>query len=524
MFHNAAHLHGRSGAGRLVFTTSIIMIFALALTSFSVLAQDDTPVFRVGTNAPVNLEPASGTNDPEILFNRMIYDYLIDLDVTGTPIPALGTSWKVSEDDLTYTVALVEGVTFHDGSAFTAADVVYTFERLKTLESPALSLLSGGAFTVEADGDASVVFTLEEANADFIFGLASRFAFILSEDISDVNTLVEGDAPYANFNGTGPYVLSEYNPGVQAVFTRNESYWAEGQPALNQIEHVYIEDPLAQIDALRSGAVNFIFKIPIDQIPNIEAIEGVTLLNAASNLHPVIRIRTAEGFRGEDVRIRQALKYGLDRDELNEIVLEGLGAIGHNNPIGPAFGAFYDDSIQEPGYDPDTACSLIQEATGEERISFEFYVVDALGYPDLATVMQQQWASACIDVDLLVRPEGVYYGDNEWLDVELGLTGWGDRPIPQQYLLEAYVTGAPFNESNFSNETVDALVAEASATADIEARAVIYNQIAQVFADEGPIIIPYFAPIIGAVSSDVTGLEMFRFPGRTDLRSVGFGE
>ena len=68
-----------------------------------------------------------------------------------------------------------------------------------------------------------------------------------------------------------------------------------------------------------------------------------------------------------------------------------------------------------------------------------------------------EWQAACIDVSILVRPENVYYGDNEWLDQELGLTGWGSRPIPQQYLLEAYITGAPYNESNFSDADVDAL-------------------------------------------------------------------
>jgi peptide/nickel transport system substrate-binding protein len=167
---------------------------------------------------------------------------------------------------------------------------------------------------------------------------------------------------------------------------------------------------------------------------------------------------------------------------------------------------------------------LIAEATGEERISFDFYVVDALGYPDLATILQQQWAEGCIDVNLLVRPENVYYGDNEWLDAELGLTGWGSRPIPQQYLLEAYVTGAPFNESNFSDAELDALAAEAALTTDLDARAALYQQIAAIFADRGPILVPFFAPMIGATSARVQGLEMNPFPGLTDLRGVSLSE
>lgn len=518
MFHHHTLRNRNSGARALIAMAAVLLLLLTA--TFGVAAQESTLI--VGTNAPVNLEPASGSNDPEILFNRMLYDYLIDLKPDGSLAPNLATEWTISEDGLTYTLTLADGVTFHDGAAFSASDVVHTFERLKTLQSPALSLLSGGAFTVTADSDTQVTFTLEAPNADFLFGLAGRHAFILSEDTAsaDVNVIADGDAPFANFNGTGAFVLSEYSAGERAVFVKNANYWKDGQPLLDRVEHVYFDDPIAQIDALRSGAVNFIFKVPVDQISTLEVTPGVTVITTPTNQHPVIRIRTAEGFRGEDVRIRQALKLGVDRAELNEIMLNGLGVVGNNDPIGPAFGAFYDDSIEKPAYDPARACELIQEATGEARLSLDFYVVDALGYPDLATVMQQQWSQACIDVNILVRPENVYYGDNEWLDAEFGLTGWGDRPIAQQLLIEAYTSDAPYNESNFNSPELDALVADASITSDLDARASIYSQIAQIFADEGPIIVPFFAPMVGAVTENVENLEMYGFPGLTDFRTV----
>jgi peptide/nickel transport system substrate-binding protein len=508
-------------ARRLVILSLTVVAVLIALVALPVNAQAGN--LNIGTNAPANLEPALGSNDPEILFNRAIYDYLLDVTPANEIVPNLATEWTVSEDGLTYTLTLAEGVTFHDGSAFSASDVVYTFERLKTLESPALGLLSGGAFTVTAEGDNTVVFTLEAPNADFVYGIAGRHAFILSEDTPDVNTLIDGaDNPYANFNGTGPFMLTEYRVGERAVLTRNPNYFKPDAVQLETVTFIYIEDPLAQIDALRSGAVDFIFKVPVDQLFSLEGTEGVSIVNKATNQHPVIRIRTAEGFRGEDVRIRQALKLGINREELNELSQEGLAAVGNNDPIGPLYGDFY--APIETAYDPARACELILEATGEERISFEFYVVDALGYPDLATIMQQQWQEACIDVEILVRPENVYYGDNEWLDAELGLTGWGSRPIPQALLLEAYVTGAPYNESNFSDPELDALVEEAGITTDPAARAGLYQQMAQIFADRGPVIIPFFAPVIGAVSDRVQGLDMNPFPGLTDLRGVSVTE
>src|SRR5690606_13014412 len=166
--------------------------------------------------------------------------------------------------------------------------------------------------------------------------------------------------------------------------------------------------------------------------------------------------------------------------------------------------------------------SLVNEA-GYDRLALTFYVVDAFNYADLATVLQQQWREGCIDVEIEVQPENVYYGDNGWMEVELGLTGWGSRPIPQQYLLEAYQSTGIYNERHWANAQLDALIAEASVTSDTAARAAIYNQISQIFADEGPLIIPWFSPMLGAARDNVQGLDMNPFPGLTDFRMVSLG-
>ena len=106
------------------------------------------------------------------------------------------------------------------------------------------------------------------------------------------------------------------------------------------------------------------------------------------------------------------------------------------------------------------------------------------------------------------------------MEVELGVTGWGDRPTPQGYLSSAYASDGTWNESHWSDEEVDGLIAEAKVTADIDARAGIYSQISQIFAERGPIIVPFFAPIIGATGEGVEGVDLHPFAGRTDLRTA----
>lgn len=500
---------------------SLIVMLIMALFGSMVVSAQDGGVLRVGMNAPVVLDPALGTNDPETAFNRAIYDYLVEVLPDATIGANLATEWTVSDDGTTYTFTLAEGVTFHDGSPLTAADVVYSFERLVEVGSPALNLL--GDFTVAAADDGSVVFTIPTINADFLYGVGARQAFIVQAGATDINVLGEGEAEFASFNGTGPFVLTTFNPGDRAIFARNDAYWRGAVP-LAGMEHIYIEDAVAQVDALLDGAVDFIFKVPGTQIERLEGVDGITALAQPTSQHAVIRVRTDAGSLGEDVRVRQALRLATDRDFLNEVLLNGRGVVGNNDPIAPVFSFFY-QQVEQP-YDPVLACELLTEA-GMNPLETTLYAPNAFEYPDLATVLQQMWAdTGCINVDVQIREEGYYYdisNPDNYFDVQLGITGWGARPSPQILLREAYIESGIatyFNETRFVDSELEALVAEASMTTDENARREIYAQVSAIFAERSPIIVPYFSPLFGAYRSNVTGLVMAPFPGLTDYRSV----
>lgn len=534
-------------------TVQVLTVLALMLTvalGSVAFAQEEDNVLRVGLRKLTTIDPALGANDPEVMFSALQYDYLIDILPSGELAPSLATDWTVSDDGLTYTLTLREGVQFEDGAPLTAADVVYTFNRLVEVGSSIVGLLGqeevGQAddgtpileptWSVEAADDVTVVFTLDQPNADFLFGIASRFSMIVKDGSTDVNVIAEGDDPYANFNGTGPFILVDFAAEESATFVANENYWMDGAPALDGIELVFFDDDQSILDGLRSGALDFIIKVPDDLLDTLETVEGVAIQQVPTNTHPVIRLRTDEGSLGEDVRLRQAFKFATDRELLNLDALDGAGTVGNNDPIGPTYGSFYNAQENRP-YDPAQACALIAavaaedtgngfvEMIGEEaRVVVPFYVGDTFEYGLVAEFIQQQWADACIDVELNVVPENVYYaeGENNWLNTQLGMTAWGTRPVPQEYLSVAYQTGAAFNEAQWSNDALDALIDDASVTSDIDARSELYNQISGIFFEEGPIIIPYFRPVVGATAESVEGLDMHPFPGRTDFRSVSF--
>jgi peptide/nickel transport system substrate-binding protein len=509
-------------ASRTFRQIALLLTLALFALSFGIAAAQGGGTLRVAVNAPPGtLDPALQSDDSEIALNRAIYDYLIEVLPDSTIGPNLASEWSVSDDGLVYTFKLVEGVTFHDGSAFTAADVAWTFERLKAQSSQALNLL--GDFSVTTPDDLTVQFTLTTPNADFLYGVGARQAVILQAN-QDTPNVIGDDGSLAEFNGTGPFKLVSYDPGSRAVLTRNETYWKEGAPLLDGLEFVYMDDQQAQVDALQSGQVDFVFRIPQTIVAGLEGNDAVTVLSQASDIHAVIRVRADAGALGEDVRVRQALKYATDRDALNDLVAQGNGLVGNNDPIAPVFGDYYDDSIATQAYDPAMACQLLEEA-GKSPLEFTlYYPQDTLDFNDLAPALEQQWNSTgCITVTLQNLPAGQYYDDsyeNNWLAAQVAITNWSAQPSPQSELAQAFTTEGAYNESHYSNAQVDELIAQASQTADVAARKAIYSQIAAIFAEEGPVIIPYFQPLYGATSAGVTGLTMNSFPGLTDFRSV----
>lgn len=495
-------------------------------------------VLSMGLRKLSTIDPALGANDPEVMFNQLQYDHLVDIRPDGTLEPSLATDWETSDDGLTYTFELREGVEFEDGSSFGAEDVVFTFERLVSEGSSIVGLMGqdeddNPTWSVEAEDDLTAVFTLEEPNADFIYGVASRFAMILSSETENVNELGDGDDAYAGFNGTGAFILEEYETDQVARFVANENYW-DGAPALDGIELRFFDDDQSQLDAFRGGSLDFIIKVPDELTSGLEQVPNATVLSRPTNTHPVVRVRTDEGSIGEDVRIRQALKFATDRELLNLDALDGEGTVANNDPVGPTYGELYnaqDNREHDPErareliaevYEEENGNGYIEEVDGEPRLRVEFYVGDTFEYPRVAEFLQQQWRESNIDVELNVVPENVYYGDgdNNWLDAQLGMTAWGDRPTPQEYLSVAYTDGAAFNEARWVNDELEELAAEAARTADIDDRAALYDEISKVFLESGPIIVPYFRPVVAAHNDRIVGIELHPFPGRTDLSEV----
>ena len=467
-------------------------------------------ILRVAMQPAVQVDPGLISSDTEVLIANMVYDYLVDIDPQSNVVPRLASSWDASEDGLTYVFALVEGVAFHDGSPLTAEDVVWTFDRLRdpALELPTSSLY-GNIASVEATGDLEVTFTLTQSNPFFLYDLSDNHALVVQAGSDDFNS----------FNGTGSFKVASYSPEDRIILEAYEAYFIEGKPGLDGVEVIFFSDETAMADALRGGQVDLMMRMSSAVYESLQGVEGLTAYNIPTNGFDLVRLRSDRA-PGDDPRVIQAFKLATDREAIWQLVQQGYGAVGNDSPIGPLYGSYHDSGVSVPARDVEAAKALLTEAGYPDGIDLVLHVPDSGGRPDLAAVLQQQWAEAGINVEISIEPESVYYGENGWLDVDLGITGWGSRPYPQFYLDVMLVSGAKWNESHFSDDEFDQLVRIAGTTLDEQERVDAYSRIQALLVERGPVIIPYYFAQFGVISNRFTGFDLKAFAGRTDLSTV----
>lgn len=310
---------------------------------------------------PPHLDPtagAAGAIDEVVYAN--IFEGLTRFGPSGEILPALAASWDISEDGLTYTFHLHEGVKFHDGAALTAQDVVFSIERAMAPDSVnAQKALFASIASVEAVDDLTVVVTLNSPNGNLLFNLAWGDAVIVSQQSADTNT--------TNPVGTGPFRFIRWTQGDSVVIERNPDYW--GEPArLERATFRFIDDPSAAFAAMMAEDVDTfpIYPSPetlpvLDADPRFVAVvgstEGETLLAMNNRRAPL-----------DNVLVREAIAHAIDRQTIIDGAMFGYGVpIGtHFAPHHPA----YVDLTEMSNYDPERSKALLEEAgVGQIRLS-----------------------------------------------------------------------------------------------------------------------------------------------------------
>jgi peptide/nickel transport system substrate-binding protein len=461
--------------------------------------------FRVADTGPTpgGLDPAIQQDSSTIAICHNIYNFLVRLDPHFIPYPDLAVTWHSSSDGMTWTFPLHRGVKFHSGKPLTAADVIYSLTRIKTLGLGGSSLLKGITRMERVDAY-TVRFHLDAPNPDLPAFLTDYHLCIVENNFDP-----HMKAGYGKFtthpSGTGPFMLKDFVPADHATIVRNPHYWQPPYPYVDAIKFSYLPQPSTQVAALQSGQVDFIIQLTPSQAAPLTGAAGLRLVNVPTTGYLNMRMR-ADRPPFNDPRVRNAFKYIVDRKAINDTLWKGLAPIGNDQPISPAFKQWYSDIGVRPR-DVNKAITLLTAAgyTKNKPLNVNLYASNYFGQLEFATAYQQL-AGDVPNVNMKITSETwPTYLAADWLKVDFGITSWGSRPTPQVFLDLIYRTGGFWNEGHYSNKKLDALIDAARAELDSQKRKSLYRQIAKMISDDGPSIVPTYDVFVFPMRNRVQG-------------------
>lgn len=428
-----------------------------------------------------------------------VFDSLTEIASDGSLKGELAESWEASADAKTWTFTLRKGVSFHNGKSFGADDVIeslqlHVAEGAKSAAKPIISAIT----EMKKLGEHEVQFTLENGNADFPYLLSDYH--LLMYPAGQIEEAI------ANGIGTGLYAVTAFNPGVRMVAKRVDSHY-KGDSAgfFDEIEYIAINDNTARMNALLTGQVDAINRIDFKTEALLKANPMVRIQEVTGNQHYTFPMLTKSA-PFDDLNVRKALKYGINRQEMVDKILLGHGQVGNDSPIGPA-SQFYAGDMEQLSYDPDKASFYMKQA-GLTSLDIDLSASNAAfeGSVDAAQLYQASAKSAGININVVQEPEDGYWS-NVWLKKPFCASYWSGRATEDWMFSIAYAAGAPWNDSQWDHPRFQELLISARAELDSAKRGEQYTEMQMILRDEGGVIIPMFANYVQAVSNKIVNPE-----------------
>jgi len=443
-----------------------------------------------GGNTGESLNPATyGTGIINHFMTGAIGNCLAEIDADGKAIPELAESWEASPDAATWIFRLRPGVTFHNGKPLTQDDVIasFNFHRGDDSTSGGKPLLSA-VKDIRKDGERNVVFELEGGNADFPYVTTPYFFIIFPS--------VDGTIDWQSGVSTGGYKLVEFDPGVRYLGERNPDYWKEGHANFDSVEVIGINDAGTRTTALVTGEVDAIGSFDLKTVNLLKRNKNVEIVAVTGTQHYSMPM-FCDTAPFDNVDVRLALKYGIDRQALVDTLLQGYGQVGNDSPITPA-NRYFNAEMEQRTYDPERAKHHLKKA-GMDTLSVDLHTSDAAfsGAVDAAVLYSEQAKKAGIDINVVQEPADGYW-TNVWRKKPFCTCFWSGRPTEDLMFSIAYETGAQWNDARWSNPGFDALLKEARTELDEAKRRSMYYDMQEIVRDDGGTVIPVYAQYVYA--------------------------
>ncbi len=454
---------------------------------------------RVGLSAdPAELDPHRTRLTAAWHVIEHVYNTLVTTNESMEPVPSLAEEWEISDDGLTYTFKLRQGVLFHNGRELVADDVKYSFERIvdPELGSPSASDLAN-VETIEVVDPATVAITLTAPDSSFLAKLINSSLAIVPQEVVEEN----GDLMQVMV-GTGPFRFVEYVPNSVVRLERNPDYWEEGKPYVDEMEMQIIPDNTSRTTALVTGTVDFIEYAPVQDLPIFEGDDTIVVAgDENTNIRYMAVNIQREPFNIPEVR--QAISMVLDRGPIIDAAVFGAGTA--TNILFPeSYWAGFPSEIPEP--DIEGAKQLLADAGYPD--GFETVIHSWSEYPFLsnaAIVIQEQLKQIGIESELDFQENAIYLENYFSGNFDLSVTGTSAYVDPNDIVLANFGTDEANNGIGYSNPEMDELIAQGMEETDQEARAEIYRRIQEIILEDLPWINLFIANQYEAMKEYVKG-------------------
>ncbi len=490
--------------------TRAALFLLLALPTLSLLGLAiSTPARAAGTlrvgmqDDPDQLDPMlGGTFAGRIVFASLC-DKLIDLDPSMNFVPQLATAWSWAPDGRALTLTLRDGVTFQDGTKMDAEAVRASLERAraapasvrKTELKPVSGIVVVDPRTIRLD--------LSQPYAPLLAVLSDRAGMIVSPKAA----AAEGVNFAAHPVCAGPFSFVSRVAQGQIVLQRFPGYWNAGQIALDRVTFEAIPDTTVRLNDLRGGQLDMIERLGPTDVATVKSDPHLRLAQVPATAYRTLTINVGNGPQsknplGEDPRVRAAFEKAIDRDVINQVVMNGLFV--PNNQTELPHSRYWDPNVPLPSRDVAGAKALLQ-AAGHPRVAVTLSVENSPSEAQAGQVIQSMAAEAGFDVTLRTLEPNTLVAANNRGDYQMSLVLWSGRPDPD-FNISIFLACDGFqNWGKYCSKDFDGLLAQTRAATDVPTRQALYRKVVAAYTADRPDIFLYNLTWLFALSDRVQG-------------------
>jgi peptide/nickel transport system substrate-binding protein len=420
--------------------------------------------------------------------------YLTEITPENGLGPDMADSWSATPDARIWTFELNKNATFQNGRKFTSKDAIASLNhhRGEKTTSAAKALLSSVA-DIKAKGDHAIVIELNQGSADLPWFMTDYHLVMLPAN-------GDGSVDWQSQTGAGPYKIVDHKPGISTNLVRHDGWHREGA-YFDELELLVLNDPNARQTALITGDVDAITSVDLKTMALMARNKKLVVENVASGSAITLPM-FCDVAPFDNVDVRLALKYAINREEIVEKIMFGTATVGNDYHVSSGMPYAPTDISQRP-YDPDKAKFHLKKS-GVGSLNVNLSAADSIlpGAVDMCVLYSEHAKKAGITINPVREANDGYWSD-VWLKKPWTFVKWGARPTPDQMFTLAYKDDAPWNESHWQNERFNELLLMAKAELDEKLRAEQYREMCQIASDDGGTVIPFFANFVYARTKKV---------------------